>query len=195
MAYGGTNAFFTKGYVVDYTKKNIHVEQNTTLKHTIIDFVANYISHIMCYIFIVSILLIIVDQIINIPQQTFSFIFTTATTTILTFFLFFNFYYINNNTPTASKLQMLFETPYYFYKKTKTLEIELNNHKEIEIHLDGYWKYWLTFKGECIKHRKKLLYLEIPYNYNVKKIQFTQPTTGTIIFKYKAGKIKKIKLT
>lgn len=196
MEYGGTNAFFTQGYVVDYQKKKIQVEQVNKKTHKITDFLFNYLIHISVYsaIFLIGIWLI--NQLIYITKTTNYQIITIGLLTILTFFFIFCIYYINSNTKIASDLQMLFETPVYFFRPKTEIEIQLNNTKEVELHLNNsYWKYWLTFKGECTEYRDKILFLHhIPDYDNVKIIRFTKPVNGTIIFKAKDCKINKIKM-
>lgn len=193
MAYGGTKSFFTQGYIVDYTNKKIKVEESNTKLAKFFDFTGNYIIQILLYSVIFVSLLWLINKLIYIPQETNYVIFTIGTIIILTFFLFFNFYYTNNVLKKSSDLQMLFEAPLYFFKETTEIEIQLNNTIEIEIHLENsYWKYWLTFKGECTEYRDKIIFLHFLSEDDVKIIRFKKPVNGTIKMKYKAGKVTKI---
>lgn len=192
MAYGGTKAFFTKGYLIDYRKKKIDVEGCNGFWKQYFDLIGDLLIKMFTYGLLWTIL-VAIFLILGLNEQ-FKIVFLVGGySALFIFFLIFDIYYINNNTKLASDLQMLLETPNFFFADKKEVEIQLHKTKEIHIHMNWYWKYWLTFRGECKKHRDFIKYITTPNGKdNIKIIKFKKRVNGTVIFKHKAGNISKI---
>ena len=193
--YKGTNAFATRGYVIDYTNKSIVVEQNTTFWSKFYDYTINIGLQITLYTVLFYILLLGITHLLQLSTETKDYIWNIGIIIIITFFILFGAYYTRNNTKRASDIQMLLETPMFGLSEPKKLVIQLNNNKKVIIHLDWYWKYNLIFKGECADHIEKIVYITRgAIEDNIKIIRFTKPVTGTIIFQYQTGTISRIEI-
>jgi len=193
--YKGTNAFGTRGYVIDYTKKSIVVEQNTTFWSKFYDYTFMIGFQILLYIALFYLLLLGFTYLLQLSTELTVYIWNIGLIIIIIFFIIFGAYYMKNNTKRASDIQMLLETPIFGLSEPKKLIIQLNNNKKVMIYLDWYWKYNLTFKGECADHIEKIVYITRgAIEDNIKIIKFTKPVSGTIIFEYQNGTISGIEI-
>jgi hypothetical protein len=99
--------------------------------------------------------------------------------------LIFNILFVLFDWEILKDIQMLCETPSHFFTRKGKYEINLDNNKEIIIYGSGYWKYDMSFYGDCKKYRSKILYLMPALFRRELHIQFTKPVTGKVVVEWK----------